>query len=766
MLSSDASGFLIGETLTDIRRNTTILDQIKLDIAAIRRAVVGGRSRLSNVNTPISVHSTRQSHTDRPRNAQGQYTSTAVTPRERTVTTAERTITPREIAVTPVSIPETITQASVLRAQPREVAIPGTRVAALPSRGGNGRFTANNNRDERTGRFTANGGGDQNNEEGNQRERSMLNNVADRIADAVTASSTGLEEIDPSIMAAREVVSPIARTYQAISGGQRGDSRWLKKIFSILTLSRRDSSLFNRTATRTLGNIEDNTEDSGDGGDSSFLGGLTGGITPWILGVVASIGSALLAGITAVLGVIFSPIGLAFAAVGVAAWALFTEDGRKFLSAAGEKIAAAWTVASDYVKTTFSGIGAAIGGIWTEAVSGLAPVFESISKRWSTFVGTISKGWDKIAGIFDALYSSLKELPIIGPAIKLAEKTIKTTVEITKNTAAAVKSGYEGDTKDSAKKGFMGRAASAIGRGARKVKDVATMDVVTPTIDATKTVGKKISERWNDAKNYLAPAADKTGVDRGLLAKIANYESGFNSEATPTRKDGSKISSAHGYGQFLDSTWTEMVNKHGAKYGVKNAGILSKNDAEKLRSNKDLQASMLAEYTKENVEKGRELGGSNDDANVYALHNLGSTGGANFLKALKENPNAPVNSVKGMSDKVISGNKSLYGNGKGTIQEAYEKMGKAMDRGEVFAQDIRKSIEPIQSASIQSVSAPSPVSPILPKAQPIADIPQITTPVGGDTLRQKISVTVAQNDVGQDISTRSIALLATGGLSG
>jgi hypothetical protein len=51
---------------------------------------------------------------------------------------------------------------------------------------------------------------------------------------------------------------------------------------------------------------------------------------------------------------------------------------------------------------------------------------------------------------------------------------------------------------------------------------------------------------------------------------------------------------------------------------------------------------MLAELTRENVERGARLGGPNAAANVYALHNLGQADGTSFLNAFKENPQRRV----------------------------------------------------------------------------------------------------------------------------
>jgi hypothetical protein len=719
-LQADSQGFIIGDSITSIRRSQDTLSAMQADIAAIKRAVISSVNHNAGHREPrqeriLAVPNTRHqeqrqvsSVADRhhvepirrepSRDSLGRFISTR----------ASETATPsgnRSTRTAGVVIPFINNQAAVT---------PSTQV-----RDNSGRFTSNN--DGPNLHHWQNG-------DNRKNVYPEIQGFANRVVGAITESSHSLEEVDPSVRAANEIAQPLARTYQVLTGGNSGDSKWLKKIFSLLKITRQDSTLFQRTATRTLGHIEDNTEDDNGSGSQSFIGGLLGSISPWVLSAITGIGTALLAGIGTVLGVIFSPIGAAIGAAATVAWGVFTEDGRKF----------------------FADIGGKISGAWDTAIGQLKPVFEAIQAKWDESVKFFTDLWEPIGRFIS------DKLGIIGKVANKANNFIKEKTGIDVKESAVSAKNKVSDTASKANN-FI-REKTGI-----DVKKSATTDIVTPAINS---IGKGISARWNDAKGFLGRAADMAGINPGLLAKIANFESGFNSEASPVRKDGTKISSAHGYGQFLDSTWTEMLNKHGDKYGVENAGNLSKKDALKLRSDKELQAAMLAEFTKENVEIGRKLGGSNDDANIYALHNLGANGGADFLKALKNNPDAPVNSV--LSKKVISGNKALYGNGKISLQEAYSKMGKAMSRGEVFSRDISNLIEsPVNLASMQTTSFPVPSMPTMAKPAPIPEAVPIAAPLnsqGND--KRPISVIVERGDVGQDLSDRRIGHVASGGLSG
>jgi len=73
---------------------------------------------------------------------------------------------------------------------------------------------------------------------------------------------------------------------------------------------------------------------------------------------------------------------------------------------------------------------------------------------------------------------------------------------------------------------------------------------------------------------------------------------------------------------------------------------------------------------------------------------------------------------------------------------------------------------PVKTVTAQTISVPSPKIPTIPKAPAIVEAPPIMTPMASDSSRKGLTVTVDKGDVGQDLSDRKIALIATGGLSG
>lgn len=268
---------------------------------------------------------------------------------------------------------------------------------------------------------------------------------------------------------------------------------------------------------------------------------------------------------------------------------------------------------------------------------------------------------------------------------------------------------------------------------------------------AGKWVGKKALAGWDYMRDMITGASNKAGVDPGLVAKIAAFESGFDPNAK------SPYSSAHGVGQFIDSTWIETVRKHGARHGVAGAAGLTDQQALALRSDPKLQSAMLAELTRENVARGRALGGKDDAANAYAMHNLGAGDGAKFLKALQSNPGASIASI--LSSRVIANNPSLYGDGSRTVGDAYAAMSTKMALGESFAISARAASSP---AAVRASAVPAIAPMSAPGAAPSLD------GIEGSRLDSRPPAVVATPlpAPAQDVRDRTIAHIVSGGIGG
>ena len=428
-------------------------------------------------------------------------------------------------------------------------------------------------------------------------------------------------------------------------------------------------------------------------------------------------------------------------------------------AAVSDTVSSMWTTVSDSANAAWGAVSAGATALWDGVSSSLtsawATAVDKMQAGWSSAVDLASKGWEALSGLAGSAKDWLKEKTGVDLE-KVYENVGARATEIVGGAKDAASSAWSKVTDVAAS------AKSAVASGASKVADATGVTAVAGAFrTATNAADNKVrslraDNNWASAKDDLVGASEAAGVDPGVLAKIAKYESNFDAGATPTRRDGTKISSAHGYGQFLDGTWTDSINKHGAKYGVEGAGKLNTEQAAKYRNDPKIQAAMLAEFTKENIDQGRKYGGRDDDANVYAFHNLGGGDAKKMLSGMsagmdvRQSLMQGVNSEKGRArvEQVIAGNKDLYGDGSRSAKDAYKVMGERMRAGDSYAEDARSHL----LARNQAASAPAEMtasaaqSPASPLDQPRAATvigPPANALAGVDTARKSAPAVVA-----------------------
>lgn len=312
-LEFDSQGFLKGDPI-DLGRMPGYLRDIKDDVAAIRRAVVGGG------NNANATRAARAPSTPQARDSSGRFVTKPVAA---IPTGSARSVAALSALADSIGIAEGQKKKVLSQFKQGE-----KRSVSTPNRAANGQFV---------------GGG------ASSSERSIISAFMSRFSGAARIGD-GVEDIDPSIKAFREVAEPMQRGLEFFKGTKdSGEAKWLRKIFSKLNIFQKESSTFDKVQAKTLKSID---EKSGIGGgeDGSFGGGMAGGLLgrflPWALGGLATAGAgiATVAGgaISTAIAAIFSPVGAAVAAAGVAAWGLFTEDGRKFFSDLGSIMTEKW----------------------------------------------------------------------------------------------------------------------------------------------------------------------------------------------------------------------------------------------------------------------------------------------------------------------------------------------------------------------------------------------------------------------------------------
>jgi len=145
-------------------------------------------------------------------------------------------------------------------------------------------------------------------------------------------------------------------------------------------------------------------------------------------------------------------------------------------------------------------------------------------------------------------------------------------------------------------------------------------------------LAKVASGASSQVLNAIQSASGKTGVNFAYMVQQAAAESNFKPEAK------AKTSSATGLYQFINSTWLEMVEKHGDKYGIDQNQ--SRSDLLDLRKDPEAASYMAAEFAAGNQEfLERHWGGEVGSTELYFAHFMGAGGASGFLKAHDANPN-------------------------------------------------------------------------------------------------------------------------------
>lgn len=142
-----------------------------------------------------------------------------------------------------------------------------------------------------------------------------------------------------------------------------------------------------------------------------------------------------------------------------------------------------------------------------------------------------------------------------------------------------------------------------------------------------------------DVRAAIQRGAQATGVDFSLLVETARRESALNPSAQ------ARTSSATGLFQFIDSTWFDMVRRHGAAHGLgqyanalsQGADAETRRDILALRSDPEIAARMAGELTRENAQTLQaQLGRAPSAGELYAAHVMGSGGALRLINAASQ----------------------------------------------------------------------------------------------------------------------------------
>jgi hypothetical protein len=630
----------------------------------------------------------------------------------------------------------------------------------------------------------------------------------------------GFEKVDPTVEASRELggmikapLAAVGTVGKAVVG--RGFSAasklpaapWYRRILKELHLFRGESSTFGLAETRVLKDIERKTGGGSSGAKGGLLGmlgggaagllGKGGGLLMSLLGGGLKLGGgllkrlpilgALLAGGSA-LASIFGPDDPnktpeqnrtdRFTGAGSGIGAIIGGGLGMFLGPVGAliggvigdkvgELVGAWLATVDWSK-----VGAQITGAWDGTVSWVKDEWKVVTDKLAGITKTVSDTWtsittaiksflkDKFGVDIDAL--AAKAAQVAKPVTDKAKEIGGKVADGAKSAASAV-GNYLSD-RGQKMVAPLARAGGSImdwgesiysklDKGYRRkqsfdgikggdglAKYGSYTDDEAARIRELKQSGANTSANLKggmpaDVRDKIVAASLKNGLDPKTMLEFASMESGGNANAISS-------TGAVGIFQFTGATASGV--------GIK----------DRFNVDQNIQGGM--QLANSNAAQLKKAGLPVNAANLYMMHQLGPGAAKEIIQGAKDGKS--ISQLSGATQQAVSLN---YGAGSKTAADYLAKNSAALtDRGQKVVGDM-SNLGPMPTPTVAAAAAPPPPpvppAPVAPPPAPptvAADIPQPLNTPG------PIDVRVSQDTtVGQDLSDRRLAQIATGGIS-
>ncbi|MGZ9712997.1 hypothetical protein ACXX82_19585 [Glaciimonas sp. GNP009] len=581
-------------------------------------------------------------------------------------------------------------------------------------------------------------------------------------------------DVDPSIAATKEfgsIVAPLGRGFGKLLGkgdDDKKDATWLKRIWQTLRGSSEDDSAFRKVELRRLAALDKRPNVEGKNA-AGGVGGMFGGLMSKLpsLGGIGGLASGALS-----LGKGFMrriPLLGALFAGGSALASIFGGDD-------------ADKTPEENRKSRFTGGGSGIGALIGGGLGALGgPVGIVIGGIIGDKVGELVGGW---LSKFD--WSKVGDQIIVtwnsGVAMfTSAWKSVTDTIKPIADVAKMILDGVAGWLKGKGIALFDGTAALA-NRANDAVKGATGIDVKAGAAKATEVVSSATAAGYDAAKSGVG-AVINYGKDRaakmaspilntvGLGNLIASHEGDYGSYNRGMSGDakGKKLDFSS---MTIDDIMAQQAKPRGdsdrlfavGKYQIIPSTMKGAVASMKLSGNEnftpELQERIFSEYLadKKRPEISGYISGKHDDVNKATL--AASKEWASIEDPLtgksyydKVGNNKAATSAKAISDELISA-RLTYQNGISNGMDGKKAMAYALSAASI-------SIPSVSAIpAMPSISGVNPV-PSIPDLAPTSSVTQINT-----NKPPVIQVESAKRDVGQDLSDRRIAHIATAGLSG
>lgn len=279
-------------------------------------------------------------------------------------------------------------------------------------------------------------------------------------------------------------------------------------------------------------------------------------------------------------------------------------------------------------------------------------------------------------------------------------------------------------------------------------------DVPPGAESLVQSIGR-VTTLLEEANSYT-PSSSSTDVMApevpvGSAEDYSNRIIGIESSGNPNAKNTN--STATGLGQFIESTWIDMMKRHKPELYNK----LSRRDLLQLRLDPNLNREMTVKFTEENMSYLSSRGFDTTPGNVYLAHFLGPAGAA---KALSANDSTTVEAAMGSS--VTAANPFLKDWTIGQLKAwATRKMagstGGASSGPTVSQVPFTPSIDPVQQTQRPEVAAPEFTSSRV-QAEPVGQRPPATaTPILQEEGGNRVPTSEREAIVGETIAAAKAA---------
>ena len=238
----------------------------------------------------------------------------------------------------------------------------------------------------------------------------------------------------------------------------------------------------------------------------------------------------------------------------------------------------------------------------------------------------IEKAFKKLKAEDDAKFANQNknnDLDSVKSSLENKTKPTTTTTTNSKPTEPKIDNSYNSSIYNSKENSGGAKTYETNNKMFNKMLDERDTTIKNDLVNVNVPSGNFTVKGKEEVLSMLDEVAKTTGVDANLLKTFAAIESSFNPRA------GAGTSTAKGLFQFIDGTWTGMLDKYGKKYGLSPSTSVYDPRANAL---------MGAEFLKENQKGLKSINRGNSPVELYLAHFLGLGGARRLFSAPEGDP--------------------------------------------------------------------------------------------------------------------------------